>query len=218
MLTLAIDAATYEGSVAVLRDSDVVAERTTPMRGAHEERLMPAVAAALAEANIAPAVLDRIVCGAGPGSFTSLRIAGAIAKGMAAATGRPLFAVSSLVLLVAAEPREPGAYLAVLGALRGELFVQRVSVSARGVVTPDDEPALIAEDALGPLADAEDRRAVGPSTAMPAVPHARGVARIAPAAGLVRPVDLVAWEPLYGRVAEAQARWEAAHGRPLSHG
>ena len=38
-------------------------------------------------------VFDRIVCGAGPGSFTSLRIAGAIAKGLAFACDRPLFAV-----------------------------------------------------------------------------------------------------------------------------
>jgi tRNA threonylcarbamoyladenosine biosynthesis protein TsaB len=29
------------------------------------------------------------------------------------------------------------------------------------------------------------------------------------------PVDLASWEPSYGRLAEAQVRWEAAHGRPL---
>jgi tRNA threonylcarbamoyladenosine biosynthesis protein TsaB len=29
------------------------------------------------------------------------------------------------------------------------------------------------------------------------------------------PVDLASWEPEYGRLAEAQVRWEAAHGRPL---
>jgi tRNA threonylcarbamoyladenosine biosynthesis protein TsaB len=29
------------------------------------------------------------------------------------------------------------------------------------------------------------------------------------------PVDLASWEPDYGRLAEAQVRWEAAHGRPL---
>jgi hypothetical protein len=27
--------------------------------------------------------------------------------------------------------------------------------------------------------------------------------------------DVEEWEPLYGRPAEAQARWETAHGRPL---
>jgi tRNA threonylcarbamoyladenosine biosynthesis protein TsaB len=29
------------------------------------------------------------------------------------------------------------------------------------------------------------------------------------------PVDLASWEPDYGRLAEAQVRWERAHGRPL---
>ena len=29
------------------------------------------------------------------------------------------------------------------------------------------------------------------------------------------PVDLASWEPVYGRLAEAQVKWEAAHGRPL---
>jgi tRNA threonylcarbamoyladenosine biosynthesis protein TsaB len=30
------------------------------------------------------------------------------------------------------------------------------------------------------------------------------------------PVNLASWEPDYGRLAEAQVRWEAAHGRPLT--
>jgi hypothetical protein len=30
------------------------------------------------------------------------------------------------------------------------------------------------------------------------------------------PVDLATWEPQYGRVAEAQAKWEREHGRPLT--
>jgi tRNA threonylcarbamoyladenosine biosynthesis protein TsaB len=29
-------------------------------------------------------------------------------------------------------------------------------------------------------------------------------------------VSLDAWEPAYGRLAEAQVKWEAAHGRPLA--
>jgi tRNA threonylcarbamoyladenosine biosynthesis protein TsaB len=29
------------------------------------------------------------------------------------------------------------------------------------------------------------------------------------------PADIASWEPLYGRMAEAQVKWEAAHGRGL---
>ena len=32
------------------------------------------------------------------------------------------------------------------------------------------------------------------------------------------PVDLASWEPAYGRLAEAQVRWESTHGRPLPVG
>jgi tRNA threonylcarbamoyladenosine biosynthesis protein TsaB len=30
--------------------------------------------------------------------------------------------------------------------------------------------------------------------------------------------DLATWEPNYGRLAEAQVKWEAAHGRALTAG
>ena len=83
MITLAIEASTYTGTVAVIRDGVVVAERDTAMRGVNEERLMPAVAESLQAAGVAPNAVERVVCGAGPGSFTSLRIAGAIGKGIA---------------------------------------------------------------------------------------------------------------------------------------
>jgi tRNA threonylcarbamoyladenosine biosynthesis protein TsaB len=33
--------------------------------------------------------------------------------------------------------------------------------------------------------------------------------------GIAKPVELTTWEPQYGRKAEAQVRWEAAHGREL---
>ena len=102
MITLALEASTYAGSVAVIRDGSVVAERDTAMRGEREERLMPAVADALTAAGVAPNAIDRVVCGAGPGSFTSLRIAAAIAKGLALVAGAPLYPVSSLMLLIGA--------------------------------------------------------------------------------------------------------------------
>ena len=79
MITLALDASTYAGDVAVLIESTVLAEAATAMKGATEERLMPAVADTLARAGVSVRDIDRVVCGAGPGSFTSLRIAGAIA-------------------------------------------------------------------------------------------------------------------------------------------
>jgi tRNA threonylcarbamoyladenosine biosynthesis protein TsaB len=51
-----------------------------------------------------------------------------------------------------------------------------------------------------------------------ATPRARGVARVEELVQSRGPVDIGRWEPSYGRLAEAQVRWETAHGKPLSAG
>lgn len=216
MITLALDASTYTASVAVLRDETVLASTHVAMRGADEERLLPAIDALLRSADTNVAALDRIVCGAGPGSFTSLRIAASIAKGLATGTGIPLFAVPSLALVVAAHPAtgKPGDYVAALDALRGEHYVAVCTVGADGALS-----------VLGPLerwpsAEVQARAAaigpvVGPGQALDAQPHVAALARVLALPPLQEPVDLATWEPMYGRLAEAQVKWEAAHGRPL---
>jgi tRNA threonylcarbamoyladenosine biosynthesis protein TsaB len=215
-LTLALDASTYIGTVAVLRDGVVVASREALMRGEHEERLMPAVLAALADARAVPRDVARVICGAGPGSFTSLRIAAGIAKGVAHGAGVPLYAVSSLALVVAgADPAlPPGRYIAALDAMRGERYAQTIVVLADGRVVADGASALATTEQLAATGD----RVLGPLEPGAQAPHARGVAAMLRACLAEGPVDLDAWEPSYGRLAEAQVRWEAAHGRPLASG
>lgn len=218
--TLAIEGSTYEGSVALLADSRVIAERelrredgsVSPVgRG---EQLMPAVAECLAEGGVRRGEIARIVCGAGPGSFTSLRVAGSVAKGLAAGYGVELFAVSSLLLTIAGAkpPLAPGDYLSVLDAMRGEVFAARVRLASDGLATKIQPTSILTPEQL-----ARDRsvRIVGPGREIDARPHARGVIALLPSIVAGGPVDLAAWEPDYGRLAEAQVRWEAAHGRPL---
>ena len=218
MIALALEASTYAGSVCVVRGREIIASRTVAMRDALWEQLMPAVAAALDDAGIGVRDLTRLVCGAGPGSFTSLRIAAAIAKGLAAATGCPLYAVSSLALMVAAAdpPLPAGEYIAVLDALRGEVYAATCAVDAAGEVTGVGPLALVAASELTEH-ERLGRRLVGERARVPGTPHARGVARVGALLERAGPVDLTRWEPEYGRVAEAQRRWEAAHGRPLAH-
>jgi len=66
---------------------------------------------------------------------------------------------------------------------------------------------------VAPMAHALRAQVAGPAEATEGWPRARGVARLEPMLGAA--VDLATWEPSYGRVAEAQARWEREHGRPL---
>lgn len=221
--TLALEGATYEGSVALLRESKVVSERTLTDDDGHPqgrggERLMPAVAECISEAGVGRGEIARIVCGSGPGSFTSLRVAGSVAKGLAAGYGVELYAVSSLLLTVSgAQPSLPiGEYLSVLNAMRGEFFATRIVLRPGAEAIQPEPPTVISAQQLEDLAQ-RDRvlRIIGPGQQIDAHPHARGVAPMLAAIIEAGPVDLASWEPDYGRLAEAQVRWEAAHGRPL---
>jgi tRNA threonylcarbamoyladenosine biosynthesis protein TsaB len=216
-LTLAIESSTYLASCALFAPgaTERLAEDAVRSRGAGGERLLPAIDALLRGVGASPRDLTRVLCGAGPGSFTSLRVGASIAKGLARASGASLEAVPSLLLVVDGEParRAPGTYLAVVDAMRGERFAQPVEVGSDrltilgrvrriGVADVRVEAARFGATTIGPADGAE----------LPAQPHARGALRLA---GHVEAVDLAAWEPQYGRLAEAQAKWEAAHGRPL---
>jgi tRNA threonylcarbamoyladenosine biosynthesis protein TsaB len=223
--TLALEGATYEGSVALIVDSSVVAERTLRAddggspRAGRGERLMPAVAECLDEAGVGRGEIARIVCGAGPGSFTSLRVAGSVAKGLASGYGVELYAVSSLVLTVSgAQPSPPiGEYLSVLDAMRGEFYAARIILQPARVAIQDGPPALMSAAQMEDLRLRERAlRVIGPGHEIDAHPHARGVAPIIASIIESGPADLASWEPDYGRLAEAQVRWEAVHGRPLT--
>ena len=218
MITLALEASTYAGSVAVIDGARVVAERAVAMRGREHEALMPAVAEALADAKLSPESIERVVCGAGPGSFTSLRIAGAIAKGIALAAVCPLVPVSSLALVIASrEPFGPGRYLAAIDALRGEHYVALFEVDATGaVIALGPELRMPSIEVLERAAE-HDAVAVGPGreAAAHVDPRAAGASRLAALLDATPAADLAAWEPAYGRLAEAQVKWEATHGRSL---
>jgi tRNA threonylcarbamoyladenosine biosynthesis protein TsaB len=218
MITLALDASTYRGSVAVLDDERLLVEGSAAMKGRDAELLMPAVDRALREAGFGLKDLGRVVCGAGPGSFTSLRIAGSIAKGIAVGRGVPLFAISSLALIVAGNvtdgPRGARRYMAVMDALRGESYVAEYKHDA-GEVRQADELQLVPSLEVAALAERSGARPVGPEQPDNWFPRARGVALLLRTIEAIGPVNQAAWEPIYGRLAEAQVRWEAAHGRAL---
>ena len=218
-LVLALEGATYAGSVALIRGADVVAEVTLedvdggmPQAG-RGEQLLPAVRECIKRADVSASEIKRIICGSGPGRFTSLRVAGAVAKGLATGYGVDLHAVSSLLLTVSsANPAlEAGEYLSVLDAMRGDWFVMQVAVSADGTIDQRGNTRLVSAGELARLSSANPNlRAIGPGQSIEGAPHARGVAPLIARIEAEGPVDLASWEPDYGRLPEAQVRREAA--------
>jgi len=217
-LVLALDASAGDGTLALLREGTCVAEATVAMRGTREETLLPALLALLEGARATLTDLRALIAGAGPGSFTALRVIGATAKGIAEGTGCPLYAVPSLALLVAADERtcRAGRWLATLDALRGERYAALVVTGADGAVREADALGLVPASEVVSRAVTLGATPIGPDEALAVMPHARGAARALAMVRATGPVDLATWEPGYGRLAEAQVKWEAAHGRALT--
>lgn len=223
LLTLALDASTYSGTVALLCGADQLAACEVPMRNPGRETLLPAVADVVERSGRPIGDVARIVCGSGPGSFTGLRIAASIAKGLAlgarAREGEriPFYGVSSLLLIVAGNElaRRPGRYVAMLDALRGEVFTAVFDVSEQLEIVEIEPTSVQSRDHINAYAARFGARLVGPDQPEHLAPHARGVARLHAMLDNTVPADLESWEPNYGRAAEAQVRWEKAHGRPL---
>jgi tRNA threonylcarbamoyladenosine biosynthesis protein TsaB len=152
--------------------------------------------------------LARVVCGAGPGSFTSLRIAASIAKGLCLGGKIPLHAVSSLGL-AAASSSMLGVFVVTIDALRDEWYAAVFERNSAGTLSDRAPFSIVPKSEIEVFA-----AGFGPILS-DAVPDARFCAALFDQIDAAGPVDLDRWEPSYGRLAEAQVKWEAAHGRPL---
>ncbi len=217
-VTLALDAAASAGTIAVLVDGMLCAERTVEMKRAGRELFFPQLLEVVREVGATPRDLARIVCGAGPGSFTALRVVGAIAKGLCEGTGCSLYGVPSLALIVAGDERTRGGgrWLATLDAMRGDRYLALVTVAANGEISGVESMGLAPAAGVAERAALLGATLIGPDEALAVAPHARGVARCDALVGTIGAADLASWEPIYGRLAEAQVKWEATHGRPLA--
>ncbi|MGH8712649.1 MAG: tRNA (adenosine(37)-N6)-threonylcarbamoyltransferase complex dimerization subunit type 1 TsaB, partial [Casimicrobiaceae bacterium] len=124
MRILAVDASTETCAVA-LGDGVHWDERSVVAGQRHSELMLPMIRALLDESEAALAGLDGIAFGAGPGSFTGLRIACGIAQGLALGAGLRVLGVSTLEALAETARQRDGAtrVIAALDARMHEVYV-----------------------------------------------------------------------------------------------
>ena len=232
---LAIDTATEVASVALGSPERVRAVRSVSGARQHAAQIVPLIDQVLTLAAVRARNLAAVVVGDGPGSFTGLRIGWAAAKGVAQDTGIPLRAVPALMGAAHAAARgEVGPVAVCFDALRGQVF-GAVYAFPPGRVETLVAPGLFTVGALAGVAAVRPLVVVGdgavrypeavvawtgrPPISLEALPPVAGsLLALAGRDGAVRQLDdPTAAEPVYGRPAEAQAKWEARHGRPLPY-
>lgn len=150
---LAFETATEACSVAVYVDGQVH-ERFELAPRRHAELALPWAEQLLAEAGIVRAQLDAIAVGRGPGAFTGVRLAIAIAQGIALALERPLLPVSTLAALAMRAPAGAGDVLAAIDARMGEIYVATFRRAGDGVVATSDEIVIAPGEYALPEGDA----------------------------------------------------------------
>ena len=229
MNLLAFDTSTDTLSIAVQR-GDAVWQHTGAGGAQASAALIPAIQRLLAEAGLGFDTLDAIVFGRGPGSFTGLRTACAVAQGLAfgarSGQGTPVLPVDTL-LAVAEEARQQHGctqVLAVLDARMNEVYSAHCTwQEATRQWSTDADFGLCPPDALT-LSDAAQWTVAGNAQAaygerllpqarhVPALPTATALLRLAPAllaAGAAVPASEALPRYIRDKVAQTTAEREA---------
>ena len=143
MRLLAFETSTEACSVAVYVDGQVH-ERFEVAPRRHTELALPWAEALLAEAGIARSQLDAIAVGRGPGAFTGVRLAIAVAQVIALALDLPVVPVSTLAALAMRAGGERR--VAAIDARMGEVYLGTFARQADGGLCALADEVVVAPD------------------------------------------------------------------------
>jgi len=144
---IALETSTEYCSLAVSRSAQVF-ERSFHAGQRHSELALPALRELLRQSALEMHSIDGVAYGAGPGSFTGLRIACGMAQGLALARDLPVAGIGTLLAL--AENSGAHQVIACLDARMGEVYhaVYRnsggawIEIHAPGLYRPDAVPQV----------------------------------------------------------------------------
>jgi len=204
-LVLGFDTSAALCAAALLSGGRVLAARHHEIGRGEAERVMTLLEAVLAEGGAGWRELAALGVGTGPGNFTGVRGAVAAARGLALGLGVPAVGVSGFEALAVAQP---GAVLAAVATLHGQVAVARVMPGAElagapWVGLPEALPAAWRGSGLDVVGAAAAALAAltGGRALVPACPAPEAIARIAAARAAAGPVARPA--PLYLRPPDA---------------
>lgn len=161
MRLLAFETATEACSVALYIDGEI-RERHGIVPRQHTALALPWADELLAEAGIAKTQLDAIAVGIGPGAFTGVRLAVALAQGIALALDKPLLPISTLATLaMQARASSCEAVIAAIDARMGEIYFGEFVWTADGLVQATADECLLSAQAIPA---SEHRRVIGVGT------------------------------------------------------
>ena len=235
MPVLALDTTTAAGSVAIVEDDRVLAERIGDPARSHTARLPGDILLALDGCDLAISDIDLFAIASGPGSFTGLRTGIATIQGLAVVNHKRVVPVSALTALATAANLEesPGRIVgAWMDAHRHDVFSALFRTTARrafedGGLIEIEAPAvgdpiatLTRWQAIGCVPDllVGDGAALFASSVPPGIrilgqlPLAAAIGRIAlTRARLGGTVDAAAVQPLYIRRPDVELARDALH-------
>ena len=122
-MLLAIDTSTQWVGLALFDGAQAAGEMLWRTQHHHTVELAPTVQALLQRCGVTPKDLSALAVALGPGSFTSLRIGLALAKGMALALNLPVVGIPTLDIQAYAQPVLELPLISVLQSGRGRLAV-----------------------------------------------------------------------------------------------
>ena len=146
-MLLSVDTSTAQSGLALYDGAQVLAELLWHSRAHHTQELAPALAGLLERTGAKMDEVKAIGVAIGPGSFTSLRVGLAFAKGLALARKLPLVGIPTLDVVAAAQPIAKIQLAVVLQAGRGRLALVRYHWTSDGWQSKG-EPAVTSVDAL----------------------------------------------------------------------